>query len=93
MTPLATMKMNPLDLAEILEEEGYAIDEDSGEVYTDPESKRGLLLTLAATGNLKVKHDAMFKLGFYIPYWNCYHSFDSYCQEFPHEQQCKCYDV
>ena len=87
------MTINPYDLADLLSREGYGIDDDTGEVYTEPESKREFLLTLACLGKLRVKQDAQFQLGFYIPHWNCDNSFSEYCQEFPHEQQCKCYDV
>ncbi len=90
---MMTMKINPLDLADLLERNGYALDEDSGEVYTDPESKTEFLVTLAATGHLTVKHNAEFQLGFHIPHWKCYQSLKDYCNQFPHEQQCKCYDV
>tara|TARA_Y100000361_G_C10997890_1_gene257706 strand:+ start:94 stop:354 length:261 start_codon:yes stop_codon:yes gene_type:complete len=85
--------INSLDLAELLEEEGYALDQDTGEVYTDPESKRDLLITLACLGKLNVKRDAEFQLGFYIPNWTCFSFPNSPCREYPHEQQCKCYDV
>lgn len=97
MTMTTNYHFNPIDLAEVLEEEGYGIDEDSGEVYTDPERKRDLLIILASLGKLNVERginaDDPFKLCFSIPYWNCYNSFEGYCEHFPHEQQCKCYDV
>ena len=97
MTMMTNYHFNSLDLAEVLQEEGYGIDEDSGEVYTDPESKRDLLIILASLGKLNVGRgidaDDPFKLSFTIPYWNCYNSFEGYCKQFPHEQQCKCYDV
>ena len=88
-----TMKINPLDLGELLEEEGYGLAQDTGEVYTDPESKRDLLILLASLGKLRVKRDAEFQLGFYLPHWKCFETLSDYCLEFPHEQQCKCYDV
>ena len=85
--------INAIDLADLLEYEGYAIDQDTGEVYTEPNGKRTLLVILAALNQLYVAHDAEFQLGFYIPHWKCYDSLSDYCNEFPHEQQCKCYDV
>tara|TARA_R100000781_G_C4011921_1_gene103979 strand:+ start:29 stop:325 length:297 start_codon:yes stop_codon:yes gene_type:complete len=87
--------INSLDLAELLEEEGYALDEDTGEVYTEPNGKRTLLIMLAALGKLYVRHehqDHGWKLCFFIPHWRCYDQ-DDYCKQFPHEQQCKCYDL
>ena len=92
-----TSTISPVDLAELLEEEGYALDGYSGEVYTDPEGKRDLLIVLASLGKLKVDRgldtDDPFKLCFSIPNWDCYTSYEECCQQFPHEQQCKCYDV
>ncbi len=85
-------QINAMDLADLMESEGYAVDPDTGEVYTEPNGKRTLLVILAALGHLYVYHDAEFQLGFYIPHWKCY-DMDGYCDQHPHEQQCKCYDV
>tara|TARA_Y100001938_G_scaffold118145_1_gene163218 strand:- start:929 stop:1192 length:264 start_codon:yes stop_codon:yes gene_type:complete len=84
--------INAIDLADLLEYEGYAIDQDTGEVYTEPNGKRTLLVILAALNQLYVAHDAEFQLGFYIPHWKCY-DMDGYCDLHPNELQCKCYDV
>tara|TARA_R100001082_G_C4301742_1_gene132739 strand:+ start:437 stop:700 length:264 start_codon:yes stop_codon:yes gene_type:complete len=84
--------INVLDLEELLNKEGYGVDEDTGEVYGDPEDSNKFLITLAACGTLNVKRTG-FSLGFYIPHYTCYNSMDDYCQEFPNEQQCKYYDV
>lgn len=86
-------KMNPIDLAEMLEREQYLIDDDTGEVLPNPNKDQWELLTLASTGNLKLKRNALHELGYYIPHWRCYNGLEEYCSEFPHEQQCKCYDV
>ena len=86
------VNINAIDLADLLESEGYAVDEDTGEVYTEPNGKRTLLVILAALGKLYVSHDPAFQLGFYIPHWKCY-DIDGYCDLHPNEQQCKCYDV
>ena len=83
----------PLDLAELLEEEGFAFDAETGEVWTEPNGNRNLLFLLAATGNLKIERDHEFKLAFYVPHIRCFNSLKDYCLEFPHEQQCKCYEV
>ena len=86
------MNINPTDLADLLESEGFAVDEDTGEVYTAPNGKRALLLILAALNHLYVSHDAEFQLTYYIPHWRCY-DLDGYCKQHPDTQACKCYDV
>ena len=85
--------IQPLDLAELLEKEQYIIDEDTGEVLPNPNKDQWELLSLASEGLLKVKRNALHELGYFIPHWQCYNSFEDYCKEFPHEQQCKCYEV
>ena len=85
--------INALDLEELLEDEGFVVDEDTGEVYDDGESNKKFLITLAACGTLNIKRDGFHDIGFYIPHYTCYNSMDDYCQEFPNEQQCKYYDV
>ncbi len=85
--------IDPLDLAELLEREQYRIDEDTGEVYPNPAKDHWELLSLASEGLLRVKRNALHELGYYIPHWRCYNSFEDYCEEFPYEQQCKCYEV
>ena len=84
--------INSMDLADMLESEGFVVDEDTGEVYTEPNGKRALLLILAALNKLYISHDAEFKLSYYIPHWKCY-DLDGYCESHPYEQACKCYDV
>ena len=63
---------NPLDLSELLEEEGYAFDAETGEVWTEPGANRSLLLLLTAMGKLKVERDDEFKLAFYEPHIRSY---------------------
>lgn len=89
---VTTQPINAVDLADLLESEGYVVDEDTGEVYTEPNGKRALLLILAALNKLYISHDAEFKLSYYIPHWKCY-DIDGYCDLHPNEPQCKCYDV
>ena len=84
--------INALDLEELLEDEGFVVDDHTEEVIDDGESSRKFLITLAACGTLNVKRTG-FSLGFYVPHYTCYNSMDDYCQEFPNEQQCKYYDV
>ncbi len=89
---VTTQPINAVDLADLLECEGYVVDEDTGEVYTEPNGKRALLLILAALNKLYVTHDAEFKLSYFIPHWKCY-DLDGYCDIHPNEPQCKCYEV
>jgi hypothetical protein len=93
INPTMMTYFSPLELSELLEEEGYAYDEETGEVWTEPGGNRSLLILLTAMGKLKVERDYEFKLTFYVPHIKCYNSLADYCQEFPNEQQCKCYDV
>ena len=85
--------INAPDLEDLLLDEGYGVDEDTGEVYDDGESNKKFLITLAACGTLNVKRSPYYGIRFYIPHYTCYNSMDDYCQEFPNEQQCKYYDV
>lgn len=85
--------INVDDLEELLQDEGYGVDQDTGEVYDDGEGNRKFLITLAACGTLNIKRGGFHDIGFYIPHYTCYNSMDDYCQEFPNEQQCKYYDV
>jgi len=87
--------IRPIDLGELLESEGYALDQDTGEVYTEPNGKRTLLIILAGLGHLNVRHERQdddWKLCFFIPYWLAYDSMEEYCKAFPNEVQCKVYD-
>jgi len=85
--------INAPDLEELLQNEGYGIDPDTGEVYDNGEVSQKFLITLAACGTLNVKRDGFHEVGFFIPHYTCYNSMEDYCQEFPNEQQCKYYDV
>ena len=85
--------INVHDLEELLQDEGYGVDPDTGEVYNDGESSRKFLITLAACGALNVKRDGFHDVGFYLPHYLCYNSMEDYCHEFPNEQQSKYYDV
>ena len=87
-----TQPIDSINLADMLESEGFVVDEDTGEVYTEPNGKRELLLILAALGKLYIAPDAEFKLSYYIPHWKCY-DLDGYCDLHPDTQACKCYDV
>jgi len=85
--------INASDLEHLLQNEGYGIDQDTGEVYDNGEVSQKFLITLAACGTLNVKRDGFHEVGFYIPHYTCCNSMEDYCQEFPNEQQCKYYDV
>lgn len=87
--------MNPIDLADLLEEEQCKIDEDTGEVIPNPNKDHWGLLLLASQGDLKVKRSVVppYELGYYIPHWNAYDGIEGYCKEFPTDPQCKNYEV
>ena len=85
--------INAADLEELLQNEGYGIDQDTGEVYDNGEVSQKFLITLAACGTLNVKRDGFHEVGFFIPHYTCYNSMEDYCHEFPNEQQCKYYDL
>jgi len=78
--------INAPDLEELLQNEGYGIDQDTGEVYDNGEVSQKFLITLAACGTLNIKRDGFHELGFFIPHYTCYNSMEDYCQEFPNEQ-------
>jgi len=80
------MRINPFDLCDALEQLGYVVDDDTGEVYTPPEhhkmfSAQKFLLELALDGHLYLEKQIYEQ------------EMDSYCKDFPNEQQCKAYDV
>ena len=85
--------INAHDLEQLLQDEGYGVDQDTGEVYDSGETSKKFLITLAVCGALNVRRDGFHDVGFYIPHYTCYNSMDDYCLEFPQDQQCKYYDV
>ena len=90
--------MNPHDLSEILYRLGYYVDDETGEVMIEldpcgPPIIDKFLTTLAVQGQLIMKRNAEYELGFYLPNWTCFNNMEEYCKVFPYEQQCKTYDV
>ena len=90
--------INVHDLAQLLDRQGYYINDDDGEVVLnyDPEEDNvdNLLIVLAAVGALHVKYKPEdHELGFFFPNWNCYGSMEAYCEEFPNDPACKTYDL
>ena len=49
--------INAHDLEHLLQDEGYGIDNDTGEVYDNGEVSKKFLITLAACGTLNIKRD------------------------------------
>ena len=89
--------INPHDLAELLDRNGFYIDDDDGEVLPslDPDDnvEEDLLIMLAAVGCLVLKRHADDNMiGFYLPHWKAYSDMDEYCLEFPNDPACKDYD-
>ena len=93
------MRINPFDLCDALEQMGYVVDDDTGEVYIPPDhhkmfTAQKFLLELALDGHLTLdKQIYEQEIVYYIPHWKCFDGMDSYCKDFPNEQQCKYYDV
>ena len=91
------MTLNPHDLSELLYRLGYYVDDSTGEVMVEldpcgPPIIDKFLTNLAVQGQLIMKRNAEYELGFYLPNWQCFSSMEEYCQVFPYEQQCKIYD-
>ena len=89
--------INVHDLAQLLDRQGYYVDDDDGEVaisLNDTENVDNLLIILAVLGALQVKNKTLEnELGFYLPHWKCYNNLESYCEDFPNYPACKCYDL
>ena len=85
--------MNPSDLADLLNYEGFYVDYGTGYVspYDEDESSDVLLL-LAALGKLEVRRDLEGTPEYFIPHLHI-GNMQQYCQAFPNDPQCKCYDV
>ena len=90
--------INVHDLAQLLDRQGYYIDDEDGEVVLnyDPDESNvdDLLIILAAVGALEVKPKPDdHQLCFYLPHWRCYNNLEAYCQDFPNYPACKSYDL
>ncbi len=82
--------MNPHDLADVLHYEGFVVDYDTGEVFS--EDTCDALIILAALGKLEIKRDVNGEPIYYIPHMNVC-DMQSYCEAFPDDVCCKMYDV
>ena len=89
--------INVHDLAQLLDRQGYYVDDDDGEVaisLNDTENVDNLLIILAVLGALQVKNKPEEnQLGFFLPIWKCYDSMEAYCEQFPNDPACKTYDT
>ena len=89
--------INVHDLAQLLDRQGYYVDDDDGEVaisLNDTENVDNLLIILAVLGALQVKNKPEEnQLGFYLPHWKCYDSMEAYCAQHPNDPACKTYDT
>ena len=92
-------RINPIDFGELLEEMGYVVQDDTGEVYTPADNQpfweaQRFLLDLAIRGHLIVDRDHLEKeMTYFIPHWKCFNSLQDYCEAFPDNQECLMYDV
>tara|TARA_A200000159_G_scaffold164048_2_gene192287 strand:- start:185 stop:433 length:249 start_codon:yes stop_codon:yes gene_type:complete len=82
--------VNPHDLADVLRYEGFVVDYDTGEVYS--EDTCDTLIVLVALGKLEIKRDVNGELIYYIPHMDVC-DMQSYCDAFPNDVSCKMYDV
>ena len=89
--------INVHDLAQLLDRQGYYVDDDDGEVaisLNDTENVDNLLIILAVLGALQVKNKPEEnQLGFFLPHWKCYDSMEAYCAQHPNDPACKTYDT
>lgn len=84
--------MNYLDLADALNDAGYEVDYDTGLVDYRSIGSSELLITLYALDKLEIHHDLDGRPEYYIPHLAVC-DMQSYCDQFPNDPQCKCYDV
>lgn len=85
--------INSTDLADLLYIEGYEVDYDTGEVFSeDPDLPYSTLIILAALNKLDVGRDEEGLPIFYIRDL-VITDLDSYCEQHPNDPQCKIYDV
>ena len=84
--------MNYLDLADALCDAGYDVDYDTGHIGYSAIGSTELLISLYALDKLEIHHDLDGKTEFYIPHLAVC-DMQSYCDQFPDDPQCKCYDV
>tara|TARA_Y100001951_G_scaffold19039_1_gene14259 strand:+ start:587 stop:865 length:279 start_codon:yes stop_codon:yes gene_type:complete len=89
--------INVHDLAQLLDRQGYYVDDEDGEVaisLNDTENVDNLLIILAVLGALQVKNKPEEnQLGFFLPHWKCYDSMEAYCAQHPNDPACKTYDT
>lgn len=86
------MTLNPHDLADLLRLQGFFVDYDTGEIEYPDDKDISLLITLAASGKIEVGRDAFTNTTFFVPDLTIV-DMDTYCERYPNDPQCKCYDV
>ena len=86
------MTLNPHDLADLLSLQGFLVDYDTGEIEYPEDMDISLLITLAASGKIEVGRDAFTNTTFFVPDLTIV-DMDTYCEQYPNDPQCKCYDV
>lgn len=86
------MTLNPHDLADLLSLQGFLVDYDTGEIEYPDDKDISLLITLAASGKIEVGRDVFTNTTFFVPDLTIV-DMDTYCEQYPNDPQCKCYDV
>ena len=85
--------LNPSDLADLLKLAGFYVDYDTGEIIqTHSNVSMDLLIFLASLGKIDVGRDEDHLPTFFIPDPSI-STMEQYCEAYPSDQQCKCYDV
>lgn len=85
--------LNPSDLADLLKLAGFYVDYDTGEIIqTSSDVSLDLLILLASLGKLDIGRDEDHLPTFFIPDLSI-STMEQYCEAYPSDQQCKCYDV
>ena len=92
-------RINAIDFGEVLEELGYIVNDETGEVYTPADhvqffNAQRFLLMLTLDGHLYIDRDHIERcMTYFIPHYKCFNSMEDYCQEHAEDPQCLLYDV
>ncbi len=93
------MKLNPIDFGEVLEEMGYIVQDDTGQVYvpashTNYFEAQRFLVELVLHDQLIIDRDHLeMEMSYFIPHWKCFNSIQDYCDAYPNDKECLMYDV
>ena len=92
-------RINAIDFGDVLEELGYIVNDETGEVYTPADhvqffNAQRFLLMLTLDGHLIIDRDHIERcMTYFIPHYKCYNGMEQYCEEHADDPQCLLYDV